>query len=87
MGEEPSERPQEERFCWRFASRMLQGRVWDLVLCTAFVNDLGKNRVNGRIAKLVSDRDFFGLDKKRGGKPCQGQRKLEGWAVGGRAER
>lgn len=28
--------------------------------------------------------DFFGLDKKRGGKPCQGQRKLEvGQGVGG----
>lgn len=87
MGEEPSERPQEERFCWRFSSRMLQGRVWDPFLCTAFVNDLGKSRVNGRIAKLVSAGDFFGLDKKIGGKPCQVQRKLEGWAVGGRAER
>lgn len=47
MGEEPSERPREERFCWRFSSRMLQGRVWDPFLCTAFVNDLGKSRVNG----------------------------------------
>jgi len=72
-----------------FKSRVKQGCVWDLVLHSTFVRELGEKKGKQMNSKTCNCLRYLWISQEKRWKTSQGfsPTKLEGWAVCWRAER